>query len=261
MRQTAFLLTLLLVLCTKSFAANPDVLWQDYQKSSGYISNKPTKIVEAEKPNITIEGEDGVTKVPEVQQSAAEKAEAGGEPQGARQAVISNKPVAMGKPKPKLNLVGRPPLPRQFMRTPQTSDFVTVTSSAGYSVSIPYAFGKDPLADLPKAEGAMLVRSASDNLMCAVTVLDVADIVSYNAVQELPVYESKKVYWQWRHGDELIWNCTLSAHNDYHGDKVLLEAQVQQNGKIYQMLFVMPEARFMDLLPQAVYALDSFKLN
>ena len=42
---------------------------------------------------------------------------------------------------------------------------------------------------------------------------------------------------------------------------MLLEAEATQNGRTYQMLFVMPAQRYTDLLPQAVYALDSFKLN
>ncbi len=179
--------------------------------------------------------------------------------------IISNKPVASAdkpKPKPKLNLVGKPPLPKQFMRTPQAGDFTNISSiSGGYSVAVPAAFGSDPLATLPQAEGAMLVRTASDDLMCAVTVLDAADTTSYNATQQLPQYENKHVYWTWQHDATLIWNCTLSSHNDYHGDKMLLEAQAEQNGKTYQMLFVMPMARFTDLLPQAVYSLNSFQLN
>lgn len=180
-------------------------------------------------------------------------------------AVIGNKPVAPAnkpKPKPKLNLVGKPPLPRQFMRTPQAGDFINVTSSSGgYSLALPSAFGTDPLASLPQAEGAMLVRTASDTLMCAVTLLDAADVASYSSTQALPQYANKKVYWQWQHDAALTWSCTLSAHNDYHGDKILFEAQAEQTGKAYQMLFVMPASRYTDLLPQAVSALNSFKLN
>ena len=185
--------------------------------------------------------------------------------QPAATVVIGNKPVAPAnkpKPKPKLNLVGKPPLPRQFMRTPQAGDFINVTSSSGgYSIALPSAFGTDPLASLPQAEGAMLVRTASDTLMCAVTVLDAADVASYSSTQALPQYANKKVYWQWQHDAALTWSCTLSAHNDYHGDKILFEAQAEQAGKTYQMLFVMPASRYTDLLPQAVAALNSFKLN
>ena len=179
--------------------------------------------------------------------------------------VVDNKPVAPAdkpKPKPKLNLVGKPPLPRQFMRTPQVNDFTVVSSEAGgYSMAVPKAFGKNPLADLPQAEGAMLVRTASNILMLAATMLDAADTASFKATEALPVYENAKVYWQWQHGNQLIWTCRLSAHNDYHGNKLLLTAEAQQNGKTYQLLYVMPTAQADTYLPQAIYSLDSFKLN
>ena len=179
--------------------------------------------------------------------------------------VVSSKPVADAakpKPKPKLSLVGKPPLPRQFMRTPQATDFEQVTSvSGGYSLALPRIFGANPLSGLPQTEGAMLVRTAGNMLMCAVTMLDASDTVSFDAQQPLPKYENTKVYLHWQHGAAILWSCTLSRQNDYHGDKMLLEAEATQNGKTYQMLFVMPAQRYTDLLPQAVYALDSFKLN
>lgn len=179
--------------------------------------------------------------------------------------VISNEPVPPAdkpKPKPKLNLVGKPPLPRQFMRTPQASDFTSVSSEAGgYSMAVPKAFGENPLAGLPQAEGAMLVRTAGNTLMLAATVLDPADTASFKATEALPVYENAKVYWQWQHGNQLIWTCRLSAHNDYHGNKLLLTAEATQNGKTYQLLYVMPAAQADNYLPQALYSLDSFKIN
>ena len=183
----------------------------------------------------------------------------------AKTPVVGNKPVApadKAKPKPKLNLVGKPPLPRQFMRTPQVNDFTVVSSEAGgYSMAVPKAFGKNPLADLPQADGAMLVRTASNILMLAATVLDPADTASFKATEALPVYENAKVYWQWQHGSQFIWNCRLSAHNDYHGNKLLLTAEATQNGKTYQLLYVMPAAQADNYLPQTIYSLDSFKLN
>ena len=179
--------------------------------------------------------------------------------------VISNEPVPPAdkpKPKPKLNLVGKPPLPRQFMRTPQASDFTSVSSEAcGYIMAVPKAFGENPLAGLPQAEGAMLVRTAGNTLMLAATVLDPADTASFKATEALPVYENAKVYWQWQHGNQLIWTCRLSAHNDYHGNKLLLTAEALQNGKTYQLLYVMPALQADNYLPQAIYSLDSFKLN
>lgn len=197
------------------------------------------------------------------QEQAPDAAPANAQAQAAP--VVSSKPVADAskpKPKPKLSLVGKPPLPRQFMRTPQATDFEQLTSvSGGYSLALPRIFGANPLSGLPQTEGAMLVRTAGNMLMCAVTMLDAGDTVSFNAQQPLPKYENTKVYLHWQHGAALLWSCTLSRQNDYHGDKMLLEAEATQNGRTYQMLFVMPAQRYTDLLPQAVYALDSFKLN
>lgn len=203
---------------------------------------------------------------PAVEHSVGEQTPAKAEPASKTNApTVSNKPVAdktKPKPKPKLQLVGKPPLPRQFMRTPQGSDFASVTSVAGgYSISLPLAFGTDPLAGLPQTDGAMLVRTKDDTLMCAVTVIDAADTTSFNAVQPLPTYENAKVHWSWQQEAALLWNVKLSSHNDFHGEKMLLEAAAEQNGKTYQMLFVMPAKRYTELLPQAVYALNSFKLN
>ena len=337
MKRCALICAVLLSSTAFTYAANPNELWQDYQKNPGYVSTAPTKPAQTPSPHVTVEADDGKVSEPTTPQQAKDKAEVSTDTQSttattsaneetpaqepaeqpattasqdtpAQEAcataiasdaeaqepanetvaqgdssvfneaapqssaetlstkpVIGNKPVAPAnkpKPKPILKLVGKPPLPKQFMRTPQAADFTTVTSaSGGYSIALPGAFGTDPLAALPQAEGAMCVRTADDDLMCAVTMLDAADTLSYNSTQALPQYENKHIYWQWQHDAVLTWDCTLSSHNDYHGDKMLLEAHSQQSGKAYQMLFVMPKARFTDLLPQAIYALNSFKFN
>lgn len=176
--------------------------------------------------------------------------------------VVSNKPIApAAKPKPKPDLVGKPPLPKQYLRTPQASDFATVTNVAGgYSLAVPNGFGSDPLAQLPGAEGTMLVRTASEILMFAATVLDAGDSISYNTTESLPTYADAKLYCEWQHPGEVSWDCRLAHHNDYHGDKLLLQAQAQQAGKTYQLLFVMPKAKQDIYLAQALYSLHSFKL-
>lgn len=176
--------------------------------------------------------------------------------------VISNKPVApAAKPKPKPSLVGKPPLPKQYLLTPQAGDFATVTNAkGGYSLAVPSSFGTNPLAQLPGAEGSMLVRTASDVLMLAATVLDTGDSTSYKAAEPLPAYADAKLYCAWLHPGSLSWDCRLARHNDYHGDKLLLQAQTQQAGKTYQLLFVMPKAKQDIYLPQALYSLHSFKL-
>lgn len=295
MRRTVLICSLLLSLAGSSFAATAEEMWQDYQQKPAIISNNPTKQAEpteaenkvdvplAEEtaadnnavsnvPTVpaTPKQEEAVAEAPTtVNEAKAPMAEMPTTPAAAdtvaKPPVISNEPVPPAdkpKPKPKLNLVGKPPLPKQFMRTPQASDFTIISSEAGgYSMSVPKAFGKNPLADLPQAEGAMLVRTAGNNLMLAATVLDPADTASFKATEALPVYENAKVYWQWQHGNQLIWTCRLSAHNDYHGNKLLLTAEAQQNGKTYQLLYVMPALQADNYLPQAIYSLDSFKLN
>ncbi len=291
MSRPALLACALLLAAGTAYASTPDELWQAYQKRPDIVSTTPVKPKPHELPPITVEPKESTPDAPANVKEQSEQAQKPNAAQKQTEAkneeaqvpkpapvqaeeqskqaqaapVVSSKPVADAakpKPKPKLNLVGKPPLPRQFMRTPQATDFEQVTSvSGGYSLALPRIFGANPLSGLPQTEGAMLVRTAGNMLMCAVTMLDAGDTVSFNAQQPLPKYENTKVYLHWQHGVNLLWSCTLSRQNDYHGDKMLLEAEATQNGRTYQMLFVMPAKRYTDLLPQAVYALDSFKLN
>lgn len=275
MRRTVLICSLLLSLAGSSFAAAAEEL-PNYATQPAVVSTSPAQPAEPTEAESSIDAsaaDSTVNTVPAtpttVNEAKAPMAEVPTTPAAANTAakppVISNEPVPPAdkpKPKPKLNLVGKPPLPRQFMRTPQASDFISVSSEAGgYSMAVPKAFGNNPLADLPQAEGAMLVRTAGNTLMLAATVLDPADTASFKATEALPVYENAKVYWQWQHGNQLIWTCRLSAHNDYHGNKLLLTAEAQQNGKTYQLLYVMPAMQADNYLPQAIYSLDSFKLN
>lgn len=244
---------------TPDAPANVKEQSEQAQTPSAAQTQKEAKNAQAQAPKPAPAQAKEQSKQAQAPNAAPEKAQAQAAP------VVSSKPVADAskpKPKPKLSLVGKPPLPRQFMRTPQATDFEQVTSvSGGYSLALPRSFGANPLSGLPQTEGAMLVRTAGNMLMCAVTMLEAGDTVSFDAQQPLPKYENTKVYLHWQHGAALLWSCTLSRQNDYHGDKMLLEAEATQNGRTYQMLFVMPAQRYTDLLPQAVYALDSFKLN
>lgn len=285
MRRTSLICSLLLSLAGSSFAAAAEEL-PNHVTQPAVVSTSPAQPAEPTEAESSIDASaadstgNTVPATPKQEETAAEApttmneakapmAEVPTTPAAANTAakppVISNEPVPPAdkpKPKPKLNLVGKPPLPRQFMRTPQASDFISVSSeTGGYSIAIPKSFGKNPLADLPQAEGAMLVRTAGNTLMLAATVLDPADTASFKATEALPVYENAKVYWQWQYGNQLIWTCRLSAHNDYHGNKLLLTAEAQQNGKTYQLLYVMPSLQADNYLPQAIYSLDSFKLN
>lgn len=285
MRRTSLICSLLLSLAGSSFAAAAEEL-PNHATQPAVVSTSPAQPAEPTEAESSIDASaadstgNTVPATPKQEETAAEApttmneakapmAEVPTTPAAANTAakppVVGNKPVAPAdkpKPKPKLNLVGKPPLPRQFMRTPQVNDFTVVSSeTGGYSMAIPKSFGKNPLADLPQADGAMLVRTASNILMLAATVLDPADTASFKATEALPVYENAKVYWQWQHGSQFIWNCRLSAHNDYHGNKLLLTAEAQQNNKTYQLLYVMPAMQADNYLPQAIYSLDSFKLN
>lgn len=293
MRRTALICSLLLSLAGSSFAAAAEEL-PNYATQPAVVFTSPAQPAEPTEAESSIDTsqaeehaadnnivstaptvpatpkqEETAAEAPTTVNEAAPMAEVPTTPAAANTAakppVISNEPVPPAdkpKPKPKLNLVGKPPLPRQFMRTPQASDFTIVSSKAGgYNIAVPNSFGKNPLADMPQAEGAMLVRTAGNTLMLAATVLDPADTASFKATEALPVYENAKVYWQWQHGNQLIWTCRLSAHNDYHGNKLLLTAEAQQNDKTYQLLYVMPAAQADTYLPQAIYSLDSFKVN
>ena len=301
MSRSALLACALLLAAGTAYAATPDELWQAYQKRPDIVSTTPVKPKPHELPPIIVEPKESTPNAPANDKVQSEQAQTPNAAQKQTEVkneqapkpapvqaeeqskqsltqqgtatltkqpqadtpVVSSKPVAdASKPKPKLSLVGKPPLPRQFMRTPQATDFEQVTSvSGGYSLALPRIFGANPLSGLPQTEGAMLVRTAGNMLMCAVTMLDAGDTVSFNAQQPLPKYENTKVYLHWQHGAAILWSCTLSRQNDYHGDKMLLEAEATQGAKTYQMLFVMPAQRYTDLLPQAIYALDSFKLN
>lgn len=294
MKLAAPLVCLLLSACSAAAAATPDALWQEYQKHPSYVSTQPRAAAPAPTPHVTVEDAEGRASEPTTPQQAKEKAEvtrqteaADGksqtqaaaattkteQTQPARNAdkqeqattapTVSAAPQAAA-PRPKIlpSLVKKPPLPRQYLRTPQASDFAAAASEAGgYSLLLPTAFGGDPLAQLPLAQGAMLVRAAGNTLMCAATVLDPTDTVSYQAQHPLPAYDGKKLYASWQHGADLIWDCSLSRHNDFYGDKLLLKAEAQQDGKTYQLLYVMPLAQLRVYLPQALYSLDSFKLQ
>ena len=226
MRRTALICSLLLSLSGSSFAATAEEIGQDYQQNPAIISNNPTKQAEPTEAESKVDVPQAeettadnniVSTTPTVpatskqEEAVAPEATAAEVPTTSEAAnaaatppVVSNEPVAPAdkpKPKPKLNLVGKPPLPKQFMRTPQASDFTSVSSEAGgYSMAVPKAFGKNPLADLPQTEGAMLVRTAGNTLMLAATVLDPADTASFKPTEAMPVYENAKVYWQWQHG-------------------------------------------------------------
>lgn len=291
MKAATLLTCALLSVCSAAAAATPDELWQDYQKHPGYVSTQPGQPAPTPAPHITVENSEGRVSEPTTPQQAKEKsvaaavpkksagpskakkhladqnadAEPAADKQTQKQAapIVGSAPkAAVSRPLPPPSLVKKPPLPKQYLRTPQTGDFVRTVSEAGaYSLLLPKGFGGDPLEQLPAAQGAMLVRAAGNTLLCAATVIDPADTVSYNARQPLPDYPDKKLYCRWQHGAELLWQCALSRHEDFYGDKLLLEASAQQKDKTYQLLYVMPAEQMRVYLPQALYSLDSFAIQ
>ena len=161
MRRTALICSLLLSLAGSSFAATAEEMWQDYQQKPAIVSNNPTNQAEPTEAESSIDSSQAeenaadnnivstaptVPATPKQEETAAEAPTTVNEAKApmaevpttpaaantaAKQPVISNEPVTPAdkpKPKPKLNLVGKPPLPRQFMRTPQASDFISVCS-------------------------------------------------------------------------------------------------------------------------------------
>lgn len=174
---------------------------------------------------------------------------------------ISNKPITKNNyPNPKASLLPKHPYPKYFMQVPQEENFEFVNNEEGkYSINIPKTFGKDYLADLPYAHGPMLMRANSEILMCAITVLDPLDNISFKNNQPLPNYLNKQTLLTWTHGNDLIWHCTLSKHLDFYGNKLLLEAYAKNKERTYQMFFVMPIDKYGFYLPQALYSLNSFK--
>lgn len=257
---------------TTACAATPNELWQDYQQHPGYVSNKPQSIPKHKQPKITVEKKHSENKEAAVEKVQQHKEEAAKESSAAKASLrqhqkeapksapkVSNKPASVAKPKS--SLLKPQPRPHQVMRTPQPTDFQLVSSPAGYSISLPTAYGENPLAGLPQAEGAMTLRASNPTLLCAVNIIDGADTTSFQATTPLPNYEGKHIYGSWKHSSALEWDCLLSRHRDYHGDKLLLQAQSTTNNKTYELLYVMPMAKYTYYLPLALYSMNSLQLK
>lgn len=291
---TITLTFLALLLSTTALAAPPnqaETAWQNFQKEPSTVTNKPLPTPSTKHVPIAIETNDGTYQHPTTPAQAKEhiqdtpikqtapstkpskpqdKIVAVKDPEktvpvetaDAKKAIIDKTPHPVTpKPAPKPSLVKKPPMTKQFMRTPQNYDFEHIDNQyGGYAIDIPKAFGPDLLNNLPNTQGPMLVRGSNNLLMCAITMLDAIDTISFKNNQPLPTYLNKKVLWQWQHGSGLIWHCVLSTHDDFHGDKLILEAQTTVGAKTYQMLFIMPDAQYATYLPQALFSLNSFKL-
>lgn len=149
----------------------------------------------------------------------------------------------------------------QSLLPPQTGDFYQLANKAGgYSLQVPKAFGENPLAGLPHADGPMQLRAQSEALLCAVNVQAPQDKHYYNPALALPELNNKELLVSWQHGNTLVWNCSLSRQQDYYGDKLVLEATAPTNGKTYELLYVLPTKDYARLLSQALWSLNSFEI-
>ena len=160
------------------------------------------------------------------------------------------------------NAVKPLPVSRQELQTPQAADFNWLVNTAGgYALAVPKAFGSDPLADLPQAQGPMLVRAAGNTQLLAVNIIDPSDTEHFRPQQALPDFPDKHILWKWPHSAWFDWNCCLSLHNDFYGEKLLLQAQAVHDGKTYELLYVFPSSQYRTGIPQALYSLNSFRLE
>lgn len=158
--------------------------------------------------------------------------------------------------------VKAPPASKQELQPPRTSDFEWVVNKAGgYALAIPKAFGADPLADFPQAQGPMLVRAADNVQLMAVNIIDPMDKEHFRPEQPLPTFTNQQVFWKWTHSAWLDWQCSLSQQTDYYGEKMLLQAQAVHDGKTYELLYVFPAAQYRTCIPQALYSLNSFRME
>ncbi len=164
---------------------------------------------------------------------------------------------------PRAPLLPRPPASINYMVPPQQQAFSLYRSKAGYQVLLSRDFGSDPLGYLPDSDqysGTMLLRCQSEQQLLAFTCLDPGDSQAFSSITPLPVPEDGRLLSSWWHSSFLTWFCRLSYQQNYHGDRLLLEAQAPYQGKTYQALFLFPVADYGRLLPQALYSLNSFKV-
>lgn len=160
---------------------------------------------------------------------------------------------------PSKNITIKQPSSQQVMQVPIVNNFHQVKNPYGYTLAVPAALGSHTLADYPQVNGPMMVFARDKNTLMAVNVIDYTDTVSYKPVQPLPDFSNKKILCKWQHPTTSGWYCTLSRHTDFIGDKMLLQAKSNHNGKTYELLYVFPFAEYEVLLPQVLYSVNSFK--
>ncbi|MDO4178114.1 MAG: hypothetical protein Q4D21_02895 [Phascolarctobacterium sp.] len=152
------------------------------------------------------------------------------------------------------------PLPEKYMQAPSALDFQAVVKSA-YHLSVPTAFGTDPLTNLPGTDGPMLLRVQDNLLYIAVNVIDPTDLTSFNATQGLPKFAEKKVKLKWVQGTQGKLMCQASNYNSFNGDACLIEASYKNDEKTCELLYSFPRSQLHTYLPLVLYSLNSFQMH
>ncbi len=145
------------------------------------------------------------------------------------------------------------------------SDFQYYANPEGhYQLSLPKAFGHDPLKGLP-ISGPAFIRSKSDVRFMAATVDDPTDTKHYRNQKTFPDFkdldpittETRRTvqnypaecrYLNYRMGEDGT-------------DCLVITAAINDSGKTYRLLYVFPYEYRYRFLPLALYSLENFRLD
>ena len=170
-------------------------------------------------------------------------------------------PAAKAAPLPKTKKIKkRVPAPNPY-RMPTSADFTMVNNLPGkYTLHAPIIFGADPLTELP-VSGPMTVRTASTVLMCAATVDDPTDTKYYKTQDNFPVPRGATLLLKERRpvvGGKLA---TVYYKQAQIGGVPCLQvlSEVLDGQKTYRTLWLLPDAQKLDLLAQALYAVETMQ--
>lgn len=192
-----------------------------------------------------------------------------------KQRIVTNKPIPGKKPAqkptatqpapPQKVAVAKPstikqPVSEKFMETPKPTDFEPVIK-ADYHLSVPTAFGVNPLADLPGTDGPMTLRVQDNLVFMAVNVIDPEDDESFNATQTLPQFEGKKTRLNWLQGTQGKLKVQGSRYDSIDGSTYVIEGKYENKEKIYELLYSFPKGQMKTYLPLVLYSLNSFQMN
>jgi len=147
-------------------------------------------------------------------------------------------------------------------RMPQWSDFRAIRNASGkYTVQAPLAFGSEnPLEGLP-VDGPMLIRSASNVLMFAVTVDDPADTKYYKPQNNFPVLKGSVILFREHRPAVNNRVVTVNFRQGFVGgvDCIEVLSEYKTDGRTFRTLWIFPEQRKYELLAQALYAIETLQ--